>query len=366
MTDVTTGGRTSAADYSADYYLGSHLGPPYSYEEPHWRQFFGEVADAIVAALGPRTVYDAGCAIGLLVRALVERGVDARGGDISEYAIGGAPEGLRERLEVKNLTEPLDGKYDLITCVEVLEHMSPADAQVAMSHLCAASDLILFSSTPEDFREATHVNVRTPAAWAADFARHGFFRRTDVDASFLSPWAVVFSRDTVTAVESVHRYEQLLTPVWREAHEKRQALLDTQRELDRQRDVPNPEREQFTAEISRLQAERDEAIATRERAIVDRDRLQDELVRLRGAGEPNEQLLRLALVDELMAVKAQLAQAVMRADHAEADAMVEAKAYKRELEACLAAMTELRASVTWRLGRAALGPVRAARRLRRS
>lgn len=365
MIEVTTDGRTEAGDYSAAYYLGSHLGPPYSYEEPHWQQFFGQVADAIVATFEPATVYDAGCAIGLLVRALVERGVDARGGDISEFAVSGAPAGLRERLEIKDLTEPLDGRFDLVTCIEVLEHMSPADAQVAIGNLCAASDVVLLSSTPEDFREATHVNVRPPASWAADFARHGFFRRSDVDASFLSPWAVVFSREKVTAVEVVHRYETVLTPVWREAQEKRQALLEAQRELDRLRSLPDSEREASQAEMARVQAERDAAVASRDRAVADRDRLQDELVRLRGGGELNEQLLRLALVDELMGVKAELAQARMRADHAVADATVESKRYQRELETTLAALNETRNSVTWRLGRAALAPVRAARRVRR-
>jgi hypothetical protein len=55
----------------------------------------------------------------------------------------------------------------------------------------------------------------------------------------------------------------------------------------------------------------------------------------------------------------------MRADNAVADAEVEAKAYKRELEAALVALEQTRASITWRLGRAALTPVRAARRMRR-
>jgi hypothetical protein len=365
MTRATTEGRTETGDYTAAYYLGSHLGPPYSYEEPHWQQFFGAVADAVVATFAPSTSYDAGCAIGLLVRALVDRGVDARGGDISQYAVEQAPPGLRERLEVKDLAEPLDGRYDLVTCVEVLEHMSPADAQKAIAHLCAATDVILFSSTPEDFREATHVNVRTPASWAADFARHGFFRRMDVDASFLSPWAVVFAREQVTAVEAVHRYEDLVTPLRREVQEKRQALLETQREADRLRQLPDPERQQFEARIGALQAERDAALADRARAVADHDRLHEELVRLRGAGTPDQQLLRLTLVDELLGVKAELAQARMRADHAVDDASVELREYKRQLRAALQTITELRSSMTWRLGQAALTPVRAARRFRR-
>jgi SAM-dependent methyltransferase len=359
MTEApTVTGGTDSADYSDAYYLGGHLGPPYTSEEPHWRTFFGGVADSLVAIFQPSTTYDAGCAIGLLVRALLERGVDAHGGDISAFAVSGAPEGLRERLEVRDLTKPFDRRYDLITCIEVLEHMSPADAQVAIANLCAATDTILLSSTPEDFKEPTHINVRTPAAWAQDFAARGFFRRTDIDASFLSPWAVVFSRQQPTVVETVSRYEALLAPISREVIAKRQALLEVQRELEASRGVTSEERTHLHAEIARLTAERDQAVASRQQILTQRDHLQDQLVELRGAGEPDEQQLRLALIDELMGVKAELAQARMQADGAVLDAFEEAERLAFQLD-------EVRGSVTWRLGRAAMTPVRVARRLRR-
>jgi uncharacterized small protein (DUF1192 family) len=354
----TTIDGTGSADYAGGYYLGGHLGPPYTYEEPHWRTFFGAVADSVVAILQPTTTYDAGSAIGLFVRALLERGVDAYGGDISEFAVSGAPEGLRERLEVRNLVDPFERRYDLISCIEVLEHMSRADAQVAIANLCAATDTILLSSTPEDFREPTHINVRPPASWAQDFAAHGFFRRSDIDASFLSPWAVVFSRQQPTVVEAVTRYESLLAPLNREVIAKRQALLEVQRDLERSLGLQDEERGALQAEIARLKAALEEALATRERVTHQHDRLQDELVELRGAGTPDEQLVRLALVDELMGVKAELVQARMRADNAVLDAFGEADRLSEQL-------TAVRASATWKIGRLAMTPVRIARRLRR-
>ena len=359
MTETASApGGTGSGDYAGGYYLGGHLGPPYTYEEPHWRTFFGGVADAIVALFEPKTAYDAGCAIGLLVRALVERGVDAYGGDISEFAVTGAPQGLRERLEVRDLVQPFERRYDVITCIEVLEHMSAADAQMAIANLCAATDTILLSSTPEDFREPTHINVRPPASWAQDFALHGFFRRTDIDASFLSPWAVVFTRQQPTVVETVARYESLLAPLSQEVIAKRQGLLEAQRDLERSHGVVVEERDALHAEIARLTAERDEAIAVREQMAAQQDRLQDQLVELRGGGRPDEQLVRLALVDELIGVKAELVQARMRAENAVMDANVHAELLIEEL-------AEVKDSVTWRLGRAMLLPVRIARRLRR-
>ena len=354
---ATTADGTASADYTDAYYLGGHLGPPYTYEEPHWQSFFGAVADNVVALLEPRTTYDAGCAIGLFVRALLERGVDAYGGDISEFAVTGAPDGLRERLEVRNLVDPFERKFDLVSCIEVLEHMSPADAQVAIANLCAATDTILLSSTPEDFREPTHINVRTPASWAQDFAAHGFFRRVDIDASFLSPWAVVYTRSQPTVVETVARYESLLAPLAFEVIAKRQKLLEVQRDLEKTHGVQDEERGALQAEIARLNALLADSEAARERLLHQHDRLQDELVELRGAGTPDDQLVRLALVDELMGVKAELVQARMRADNAVMDAFGEADRLSEQL-------TEVRASTTWKIGRLAMTPVRIARRLR--
>jgi hypothetical protein len=365
MTGTTTAaGGTGSSDYSAAYYFDGHLGPPYTYEEPHWRNFFGGVADAIIATLNPTTTYDAGAAIGLFVRALLERGVDAYGGDISEFAVNGAPEGLRERLEVRDLTVPFDRRYDLITCIEVLEHMSSADAHVAIANLCAATDTVLLSSTPDDFTEPTHINVRTAAQWAQDFAAHGFFRRTDIDASFLSPWAVVFSRQELTAVETVSRYEQLLAPLSREVVAKRQALLEVQRELDRRSGTPDEEVQRLRDEVAKATADREEAVAARQRVIVDRDRLLDELTALRGNGAPEDQLVRLALVDEIVGLKAELVQARLRADNAVMDASDEAEFLKEELKDVRQDLEDTRRSVTWRVGRSALAPVRMARRLR--
>src|SRR5437868_9639087 len=76
-----------AADYGPEYYE-KHLGPPYKREQPEWLEFFGRIADEIISRVNPRTVLDVGCAKGFLVECLRDRGVDAFGFDISDYAIG--------------------------------------------------------------------------------------------------------------------------------------------------------------------------------------------------------------------------------------------------------------------------------------
>lgn len=243
---------TTAADYSRYYYEHSigACAEPYAWSSPHWRTFFTETAGRLVALFpDTATVLDVGSASGLLVQAFVEHGVDAVGLDLSDAAIEAADPGVRDRLTLRSATDPIEGRYDLVTCIEVLEHMAPADAEKALDHLCAATDRIIMSSTPEDFAEPTHVNVHPPAHWAAAFAQRGFYRRADMDLAFLSPWAVVFERASLTTRDVVHRYETLLAPLRTEVAVQREELLKAARALADLDAGTNPD------EVARLRAE---------------------------------------------------------------------------------------------------------------
>ena len=56
-------------------------------ESTELRQFHASVARDVVANYHPRTVLDAGCAMGVLVSEFRKLGVDAYGVDYSEYAV---------------------------------------------------------------------------------------------------------------------------------------------------------------------------------------------------------------------------------------------------------------------------------------
>jgi SAM-dependent methyltransferase len=219
-----------SCDYGSWYYKHG-CGIEYDPALPHWQKFFAEVAGRIVDIFKPATVLDAGCAMGMLVAALRARGVDAAGVDLSEYAIAKADPRAADHVRVADLTVPLKGRYDLITCVEVLEHIQPGQVEKAVANLTAATDRILLSTTPEDFDEGTHVNVRPPAYWAALFADHGFHRRFDVDTSFLTPWAMVLQRRDLAVRELVSEYETILWDLRRENRQTRAAVLERDRQL---------------------------------------------------------------------------------------------------------------------------------------
>jgi 2-polyprenyl-3-methyl-5-hydroxy-6-metoxy-1,4-benzoquinol methylase len=175
--------------YDAAYYR-SHCGLPYE-RSAHWLTFFGGIADRIVKTLKPRTLVDAGCAMGFLVEALRDRGVEARGFDISSYAISQVREDIKPYCRVGSIVEPIPGRFDLVTCIEVFEHLPAEEGRRAAANLSAITDRILFSSTPDDFAEPTHLNVQLRAYWLRLFPE---FRHSRYDARYIAPHAMLLKR----------------------------------------------------------------------------------------------------------------------------------------------------------------------------
>lgn len=267
---------TTSEDYARCYYNEAHLGgyDDYTWDNEKWRSFFMSVADRLIGAVNPRTVLDVGCARGLLVQAFAVQGVDSRGMDISEHAIASAHEDVRERLVVASATEPISGRYDLVSCIEVLEHLSPADAQLAIDRMTEVTDRILFSSSPGDHDEPTHINTHATEQWAAWFAERHFFRRADLDMGMIAPWSVVFERGEPTVHELTQRYEQLYSRARTELVDKRTALLDAHRRVQTLHEQLD-ERPVDTEAVDRLTAEvaqgRHEVAQARHAVLVNRD-----------------------------------------------------------------------------------------------
>ncbi|MGI8608623.1 MAG: class I SAM-dependent methyltransferase [Candidatus Dormibacteria bacterium] len=216
-----------SSEYDQMYYENYCGDQPYARSEP-WLSFFGNFATHVVADLEPATALDLGCAMGLLVEALRDRGVEAFGVDISEYAINNAREDIRPFVRQASGTDPLDRRYDVIICIEVLEHLSPNDAARTVENICAHTDDVIFSSTPDDFREATHLNVRRPDYWAGLFAQYGMFRDVDYQVDYVAPWAVRFRRTADPVSRVVMRYERLVDRLGRGNRELRDVVIVNQ------------------------------------------------------------------------------------------------------------------------------------------
>jgi SAM-dependent methyltransferase len=260
--------------YGARYYE-TYTGGAYEFEG-EWADFFNGLAERIIRLFNPRTVLDAGCAKGFLVHALRQRGVDAWGVDVSEYAIANALEPVRPYVRVGSMTEPFDRRYDLVTCIEAIEHVAPEQVRPAVDNLCAAADVVLLSSTGdgEHYGEPSHTSMRPPENWAALFAEQGFLRDLEADVSWVTPWAMVLKREpALTVPEVVRGYDRQLARLHREVYELRQATLKMERELE-EAHASTGAGPALRDEVERLRAREERAVA----ALTETLRLRDLLI----------------------------------------------------------------------------------------
>jgi len=221
----------AVGDASFDEYYYAHCcGDPYERNEAHLR-FFAGIAERLIADVAPKSVLDAGCATGMLVEALRQRGVEATGIDLSSFAIERAHESVRAYCHHGSIADELPDRYDLIVSIEVLEHMPVRAAEAAIANFCRHADDVLFSSSPLDYKEPTHVNVHPPEYWAAEFARHGFYRDVDFDASYITPWAARFRRGTEPIRRIVQDYERRFWQLTLERNDTRAYSMQVQNEL---------------------------------------------------------------------------------------------------------------------------------------
>lgn len=124
-----------------------------------------------------KTALDVGCAYGYAVNILSSLGYDAYGVDISKHGIERAKKFYSADFLVNDVQSGLPFKkdtFDLVTCLEVLEHLAnPFQAILNMLHSCRG--FIIFTTpnrlvekpikkTVKDFDE-THISVMSEGEW---------------------------------------------------------------------------------------------------------------------------------------------------------------------------------------------------------
>jgi 2-polyprenyl-6-hydroxyphenyl methylase/3-demethylubiquinone-9 3-methyltransferase len=103
------------------------------------------------AELAGAAVLDVGCGGGILTEAMAQRGARVTGIDLSEKALRVAQLHLHEsKLDIryeKSSVEDYTGEFDLVTCMELLEHVpQPASMVAACARLVRPGGRVFFST----------------------------------------------------------------------------------------------------------------------------------------------------------------------------------------------------------------------------
>ena len=162
--------------YNKDYY--QKTGNEY-------RHYFRHQLSALLRALyikflfNPKTVLDLGCGMANLVETLRRLGVKAYGLDISEYALSQIPEGLKQFCHQEDVLKMSyqDKKFDVVTTVNFLEHVQPADIDrfIAKSARVAKRGIYHEITVLEDKRtidkDPTHCSKYARNWWFKKFSK---------------------------------------------------------------------------------------------------------------------------------------------------------------------------------------------------
>jgi len=158
----------SAALYSDEFYAWQADGSLSSAQAviPHLKEL-----------VCPTSVLDVGCGVGTWLRAWAHDGtVTTLAGVDGEWVTDLLPDPARPLFRAHDLTTPLalKRKFDLVTCLEVAEHLPPRSARTLIESLCRHGDVVAFSAAVPGQDGTGHINLHWPTYWAKLFAEHGY------------------------------------------------------------------------------------------------------------------------------------------------------------------------------------------------
>lgn len=154
--------------YGAGYY-GSGRDPGDRGGLSGYERYDRDTSNADVAAylvwrhLAVASALDVGCATGFVVEALRELGLDARGVDVSRWAVEHPALGAAGHIGYGNLLERLpfpDGAFDVVTAFETLEHLPPDSVPRALAELRRVTSAYVVATIPSFGR-----NEFGPGGW---------------------------------------------------------------------------------------------------------------------------------------------------------------------------------------------------------
>ncbi|MBU3749233.1 MAG: class I SAM-dependent methyltransferase [Mycobacterium sp.] len=126
--------------------------------------------------VGPRSVLDVGCGSGTWASVWIASGIDDVVGVDGAYVSNSILNIPVDRFVAHDLTRPLGlgRRFDLVTCLEVAEHLPAESSGTIVQSLTAHSDVVAFSAAVPRQGGTNHINLMWPSQWAALFKQFGY------------------------------------------------------------------------------------------------------------------------------------------------------------------------------------------------
>lgn len=139
-----------------------------------YRADYEVVASSVLRHLEFESVMDVGCANGFLLFPFQQAGKQVRGIDLSPDLLEVLPSELDPHVATGDFSEA-SGRFDLVCCVEVAEHIRPERSEELVEKLTELSDRwIYFSAAPPGQLGRGHINCRPLREWIDWFKAIGW------------------------------------------------------------------------------------------------------------------------------------------------------------------------------------------------
>lgn len=154
------------------------------------------IAESIVKAFCPKSVFDVGCGRGQLLLALKKRGVICRGLEYSSVVLDICRQSGLDvtKFDIEHDMLQKGFKVDVVVSTEVAEHLPESCADRFVDFLCAISDNVLMTAaeparTWEEIKWGhDHVNEQPKEYWIDKFGDRGFKYNEDISMQFRREW----------------------------------------------------------------------------------------------------------------------------------------------------------------------------------
>jgi cyclopropane fatty-acyl-phospholipid synthase-like methyltransferase len=130
----------------------------------------------LVPLLKPKSLLDVGCGRGAWLEQWRQAGVSKVEGVDGPYVNLSSLLISKDEFNSKDLSKEfnLGRRFDLVTSLEVAEHLPPLSSPHFIASLVNHGDLILFSAATPGQGGENHINERPLAFWQSLFASHGY------------------------------------------------------------------------------------------------------------------------------------------------------------------------------------------------
>ncbi len=143
----------------------------------HPSQKSAEIISEIVhRKISLKSVLDVGCGVGIWMKKWKERGVSVVHGVDAKWVKDGKFVVPKKWINFHNIEKPFNQgrKYDLVTCLEVAEHIHEEYSEILVDSLVRHSKNILFSAAVPGQGGVHHVNEQFQSYWVEKFEKRGY------------------------------------------------------------------------------------------------------------------------------------------------------------------------------------------------